>query len=357
VHRPRALSLRTAALTALGLLAAGLTTGLGAGVTASPAQAAVPADVRVGTFNIVTVSADQSSGDRRPWRERRGVVINQILGQGLDVVGLQEANQSSIYGSRLVDDRRNQYLDLRNGLRRNGGTYEVTSVYPYNCYHAWSSRNCHYRNRAASGDNRILYNTSRLTLLYKGAWTFPHQVAGKTKRTMAWAVFRVRSTGATFFFTSTHLDPYSKSVRVQQWHDLMGRIDSLKNGRPVVAVGDFNTSKYSDYAAPLISGMKSHGYGDVLDQRYRQNGGAHRRAQSTRHAWINSFNAFRRDVRGYSYWGNEDMTGNGVDWIWADNRLPVRQVEVVSYVDESTGQVQGVIPSDHQMLRATLSIS
>ncbi len=112
----------TAGTALLSLVVTGLA---GLTVTAAPAHAA-SADVRVGTFNIVTVSADAASGDRRPWRERRGVVIGQILGQGLDVVGLQEANQSTIYGSRLVDDKRNQYLDLRNGLNRAGGAYQVS---------------------------------------------------------------------------------------------------------------------------------------------------------------------------------------------------------------------------------------
>ena len=88
----------------LSLVAAGLTT-LGL-APASPANAASPSDVRFGTFNIVTVSADgNASGERKVWRERRGTVISQILRQGLDVVGVQEANQSSIYGSRLVDDQ------------------------------------------------------------------------------------------------------------------------------------------------------------------------------------------------------------------------------------------------------------
>ncbi|MEO5708627.1 MAG: endonuclease/exonuclease/phosphatase family protein [Nocardioidaceae bacterium] len=348
--------LATAGTALLSLVVTGLAT---LTITSAPAHAA-SADVRVATFNIVTVSADQASGERRPWRERRGTVIGQILDQGLDVVGLQEANQSSIYGSRLVDDKRNQYLDLRNGLNRAGGAYQVTSVYPYNCVKAFSSRNCRYRNRAATGDNRILYNTRTMLLLHKGAYKYPHQVAGKNARYLAWGEFRVKATGQQMLFTTTHLDPYSQSVRVAQWHDMIGKVNALKGSQPVVLTGDFNTTKYSSWAQGLLPAMSANGYGDALGQHYRTNPTS-LRPQTTHRVWINSFNAFRRDVRSYCYWddrgSSRPRTGNGVDWIFASNNLTVRDFEVVSNLDESTGQVVGTIPSDHQMLRATISLS
>jgi endonuclease/exonuclease/phosphatase family metal-dependent hydrolase len=339
------------------VVAAGLTT-LGL-APAAPASAAAPSDVRFGTFNIVTVSADgNASGERKVWSQRRGTVISQILRQGLDVVGVQEANQSTIYGSRLVDDKRNQYLDLRAGLNKAGGAYQVTSVYPYNCYKAWSSRNCHYRNRAASGDNRILYNTSTMTLLYKGAYKYPHQVRNSTARYLGWAVLRVQATGHEVLFVTTHLDPYSKSVRVAQWHDLIGKVNSLKHGRPVVVTGDFNSTKYSDWAGTMLPAMVNAHMPDALGQRSHQKV-ASLRPQSTTNVWINSFNKFRRDVRTYSYWkerfSSPVPTGNGVDWIFASDTLTIRNVEVVADMDGNL-QIQGTIPSDHHMLAATIAI-
>ena len=341
----------------LATVAAGLTT-LGL-APASPASAAAPSDVRFGTFNIVTVSADgNASGERKVWRERRGTVISQILSRNLDVVGVQEANQSSIYGSRLVDDKRNQYLDLRAGLNRAGGAYQVSSVYPYNCYKAWTSRSCHYRNRAASGDNRILYNTRTLLLLHKGAYKYPHQVSNSTARYLGWAVFRVRATGHEVLFVTTHLDPYSKSVRVAQWQDLIRKVNSLRQGRPVVVSGDFNSTKYSDWSRSLLPAMYANGYDDVLDQHYRQNPTT-MRAQSKVGVYINSFNRWRRDVRTYSYWDDRfksrPRTGNGVDWVFASHGMTVRRVEVVADMDRA-GQVIGTIPSDHQMIVATVAV-
>lgn len=339
----------------LSLVAAGLVT-LGLGSTSA---AAAPADVRFGTFNITTVSADgNASGERRPWRERRTAVISQILSRQLDVVGVQEANQSSIYGSRLVDDERNQYLDLRAGLNRAGGAYQVSSVYPYNCVKAWSSRNCRYRNRAASGDNRIIYNTRTMLLLHKGAYKFPHQVRGKSARYLGWAVFRVKATGHEMLFVTTHLDPYSKTVRVAQWRDLIRKVDALRHGRSVVVTGDFNATKWSDWSRSLLPAMYANGYDDVLDQHYRQNPTT-MRAQSKIGVYINSFNGWRRDVQTYSYWddrySSRPRTGNGVDWVFASHGMTVRRVEVVADMDNN-GQIVGTIPSDHHMIAATVAV-
>ncbi len=239
----------TAALCALGAIVAATVS------TGAPATAGTSTDLRVGTFNIVTVSADPgASGDRHVWKERRGTIIGQILGQGLDVVGIQEANQSTLYKSRLVGGS-TQFLDLRNGLNAAGGHYALTSTASYNCLRAWSSNHCKYRNRAASGDNRILYNHDKLALIYKGAYRYPHQVPGKTARYLAWTVLRDRATGKEFLFTTTHLDPYSIPVRIQQWHDMIAKVNKLKGSRPVIVTGDFNTSKYSPYAATMLPAM------------------------------------------------------------------------------------------------------
>lgn len=345
----------TAVLGALSVLGTASVTATGA-----PAAGASGADVRVGTFNIVGVNADRAaSGEHKVWKVRRTTVISQILRQRLDVVGVQEANQSTIYRSHLVDGI-TQYLDLRNGLNKAGGHYQLTAVYPYNCVRAFSSRSCHYRNRAAAGDNRILYDTDTTSLVSRGAYRYPHQVRNSTARWLAWAVLRDKATGRDFLFTTTHLDPYSKTVRVAQWRDMIAKVNALKGSRPVIATGDFNTSKYSDWARSLLPAMVGNGYGDALGQQYATNGVRPRPARNIR-VWINSFNAFRRDVRSYGYEESRfdqatPNTGNGVDWIFASNGLPVREFEVVADMDDSTLRITGTIPSDHHMLRATVGL-
>jgi endonuclease/exonuclease/phosphatase family metal-dependent hydrolase len=318
------------------------------------ATAATTSDVRVGSFNIVGVNADSGAkGDRRTWRERRPKVVAQILGEKLDVLGVQEANQSTVYKSRLTYGE-NQYLDLRGALNRNGGSYALTNTNAYNCVNPRSTYKCAYKNQNASGSNRILYNTRTVTMVKQGAITYTNATAGKPKRYLAWAVFKMKATGKQFFFANTHLDPYGITARKKQWDQMIATINRLKGSLPVVSVGDFNTSKFSDYAATYLPRMKSNGYGDVLNQEYRRPTLRTKRAESTYRTWVNSFNAFRRDVRSFAYEDARHKMGNGIDWIFATNKVRVKGVEVVVDVSPTTLRLRGVIPSDHNLVRATL---
>ena len=81
-------------------------------------------------------------------------------------------------------------------------------------------------------------------------------------------------------------------------------------------------------------------------------------------AWVNSFNAFRRSVASYGYQEDSNntynpRTGNGVDWIFASNsrsKLQVKEFEVVANMDDRTLQITGTIPSDHHLMRATVTL-
>ena len=77
---------------------------------------------------------------------------------------------------------------------------------------------------------------------------------------------------------------------------------------PVVSVGDYNTSKFSTYAATYLPKMKAAGYGDVLGQTYATPLSRPRAAIVDR-AWVNSFNGYRRDARVYSYEDAQNKIG------------------------------------------------
>lgn len=341
----------TAGVASLALAGSALALG-----STTPASAASSAHyLRVASFNLYGVNGDSSAhGDRKVWRKRRPAVVSEILSRHLDVVGLQEANPSRIYRSRLSYGA-TQYLDLRNAINGRHHRYALTSTASYNCAKSTSSHNCRYRNRHASGDTRILYNTARLAVVKAGAVKYHAQTAGRSARYLAWAIFRVRSTGKRFLFTDTHLDPYRKSVRQAEWSELINHVDALKGSLPVVAVGDFNTSKFDSYAGHYMSAMKNHGYGDVVNQRYNKNTLAHRRAHAMTRAWISSFGGWRRNIASYSYVHDRShKIGNGIDWVFASNRLTVARWEVVARIRKGTWRAAGVIPSDHHMVAATL---
>jgi endonuclease/exonuclease/phosphatase family metal-dependent hydrolase len=348
---------RAAAATAV--LCAGLT-GVAAGGPASastvPATTTTASDLRVGSFNVFGVNNDKTAtGEQRVWKIRRPVIISQILGSHLDVVGVQEANQSSIYKSQLATTAPNQYMDLLRGLNAAGGHYAITNTAAYNCVNPASNQNCVVSDQGASGDTRIIYNTDTVTMVSNGSYMYQAVTTGTTKRFLAYSVLRSRANGKAFLFTDTHLDPHDVSSRVAEWKEMVVKVNRLKGTMPVISVGDFNTTKYDSYTAQLLPAMKANGYGDVLNQEYSVNPGVGVRAQSLTRAWINSYNGFRRDAKLYSYSLRQDKLGNNIDWVFASNSLQVKTWSVVMSLDSNL-QVQGVIPSDHSLVTATISI-
>lgn len=341
---------RTSALvlTVAGAIAATLAVPGGGG-----AAAATSPDLRVGSFNISGVSFDSSvSGEELVWKQRRPKVVSQVLGQKLDALGVQEANVSAIYADRLTYGE-TQYTDLLGALKAKGGTYALTNTASYNCVNPRSTYKCVYQDRGSAGDNRILYNTATTTMVRQGGVTYSARTSGRPERFMAWAVLKQKSTGKQYFFANTHLDPYDIGVRLRQWDQLISSVNRLKGGLPVVVVGDFNTSKFSDYAGTYLPRMKNNGYGDVLNQTYRQPR-SQPRAEALRRGWVNSFGNFNRDVTKWSYAGDRTKIGNSIDWVFASNNVRVKAWETVVDVDPTTLRLRGVIPSDHALVRSTL---
>ena len=349
-HRARRALVGAVTLAVGGALA--VTTGT---ATHATAAARVPLDVRVASYNVQNVSLDRTEGEQRPWRERRAGVIANIIGENVDVIGVQEVNPSSAYASRLPAGK-NQYLDLRNGLNAAGGAFALTNKYAFNCKKARTQYRCVKKNRGASQSDRILYNTRTLTLVSQGKLKYQAQRSGASPQHMGWAVLRTLATGSEFLFTTTHLEPKVESIRKAQWQEMVAKIDAIKGTRPVIATGDFNTHRSSSLGAQMIPMMKSHGYGDVLNQEPYVNAINHPRARSLVNGWMNTANKLSRDVRVSKYYAEPWRPGHNIDWIFASNSLPVPEWKVVASWDPNTWLMNGVIPSDHNMVRATVTL-
>jgi endonuclease/exonuclease/phosphatase family metal-dependent hydrolase len=323
------------------------------GQVVSTASAAGGDNLRVASFNVLGVSAG-TTGSLKSWKERRSAVVATIMGDKPDVLGVQEVNPSSYWKSRLVSGD-NQYFDLRNGLNRAGGNYKLTNAYAFNCVNASTMNKCVRKYRGASGAQRILYNADRVSLVSQGSVKYAKQAGTKDPRYMAWAVLKLKSNGSRFLFVNTHLANDPESVLVAQWKQLTSWVKDHAHGRPVVVVGDFNTSKWNSTAKEMLPAMKRAGFGDVLNQEYRVLRPDPPRARSIAEAgWLWSYNEGSKDVRKYSYHDARDVPGKGIDWIFATNSLRVQEYEVVLRFDRRTLQVQGNLPSDHNMVEADL---
>jgi endonuclease/exonuclease/phosphatase family metal-dependent hydrolase len=328
-------------------------TAAGAGSLATTASGT--ADIRVATFNISSMVLDSTHGPLRPWKERRGRVISEILSEHVDVIGVQEAAPGRSMPHHVVDGA-NQYLDLRNGLNKAGGHYALTAAAGFNCVNSLTAYHCKKMDRDASNADRILYNTQKLTMVGHNSMAYSHRTARNAHPFLTWARFRVRSNGHEFRFFDTHLDPRNRAVRKAQWQQMIKQINHLKQGRPVISVGDFNTQKFDPMAASMFPAMKRSGYGEVLNEQYRVNPNRHIRARARTHAWISSLNHMSRNVRAFSYDDATSKTGNSIDHIFASNSLAVRSYKVVLKYNPSTLTVSGVLPSDHNMVCATIAI-
>jgi len=252
-------------------------------------------------------------------------------------------------------DGRNQFLDLRNGLRAAGGHWQLTSTAAYNCENPYGSHDCVYQDRGASRTTKILYNTRKVEKISSGSYLYRHQSGGENdQRYLVWAVFEDKPSGVQFFFANTHLSTGSATLQKDQWYELIAKVDELKGDLPTIVVGDFQRSRMKNPVDDMLEAMSSAGYGDVLGQRPNEPMVEEPRARKTVLSWVNSMNHFDRDVEDFSFEHNRDRAGNFIDWIFASNELTVRQYEVVADIDPDTMELRGVIPSDHNMVRASV---
>jgi endonuclease/exonuclease/phosphatase family metal-dependent hydrolase len=322
------------------------------GSTAGAAVADTGTVLRVGSFNLRNAALPLVPGIK-PWSQRRTVAIRQVLARDLDVLGIQETSYGPQAGVHY-DHASTQYIDLMKGLNGAGGNYRLTSKAAYDCENARTPYKCQPRDRGASGGDRILYNADTMEQLARGAEEYRAQSG--SPRYFVWAVLRVRATGQEVLFTTTHLSS-SPSARLAQWLEMIPMIEARKADRLVVATGDFNTRKNDAMAQTVYPAMRTAGYGDVLNQEYAVNPIPQPRAVRTVNGWLGSFNGGRSYVGAYGYEDKRERTGNIIDYVFASNQLPVLEWEVVVDYDSRTLQTLGTLPSDHNLVVATLGLS
>ncbi|HUP99863.1 MAG TPA: fibronectin type III domain-containing protein, partial [Aeromicrobium sp.] len=113
--------------------------------TAPPPPAPKAPVLTVASFNVRCAICYSRLNQEEPWAKRRNAVIAQVISRRPDVIGLQEASQGRLPGTRTP-----QYADLLAGLRRKGVPYELTNGHPYNCEVPTTPVSCKSRDRGAS---------------------------------------------------------------------------------------------------------------------------------------------------------------------------------------------------------------
>ena len=295
------------------------------------------------TWNVGGILTDGKGTRHARWKVRRTVVARQLLaqapagqrGRAADVIALQEANSE-----RKLPSGRTQYTDLVHLLNvRASGRDRYRAL----------SKTLH------SKATRIAYNAHTVRLLKAGVVRWRAQESkADGPRLMAWARFRHRSTDRRFFFASVHLETASKSVRKKQWKQLLQVVPKLAHGLPVVVAGDFNSTRNQkgNAAEKFLPKMKKAGFGDTLGQTAGGNlKVTHTRPHRLTRANFNSVNLYHRKPR-HSW--NKNYVGQDVDYIFATNRLDVQAWSLVVDLAPGGKKIEGVIPSDHNLIRAKL---
>ncbi len=288
---------------------AGVTPGAGG---APDSGVATPADAGVAghlSFRVMTynVRGPLDTG-AHAWRNRRAAVVQRILDNAPDIVGVQEAQVAS--GEDLP-------ADLIAGLQ---------SVYGY------------YR-PSGSSPKLIFYKKTRFTRFAQGKAALPNPYAAghlcatrAAGKHLAWAKLRDRLTGREYFVGNTHFawsSACGEGRRVQAV-EVKAVIGAQAGALPVVLLGDFNVDDQRS-GETAIEVLESEGR--ALFRTARHDG-----ATSPDHA---TFNA---------RWNGSGTNTARLDYIFHSGRALTSSAPTI---DRWPGTDTGT-PSDHFPVLATL---
>lgn len=285
-----------------------------------------PQPLAVASFNIRCHSCGGPS-----WTSRRGAVAATIATHDLDVIGLQEAQQSMPRGLAV-----SQFQDLLRQLALQQDGWKIADG----------------RIDGSLG-TRVIYNTKAVRLVKAGAVPYRRQRTGDRyhQRYFSWAILTQRSSGRNFLFVSTHLEPSSLPVRIAQAGQLAADTRRLRGSMPSIVVGDFNASQYHAYS--IHRAVTDAGYVDPLgilpsSSQVSKEATAERRINTQ----LDSYNDFSSRPSGRSR--NSSLNGTYIDYIFT---TPMRVLEYENVVDvDASGRFRSGPPSDHDMLRAVVGL-
>lgn len=312
--------------------------------------------IRAGSYNVRCNNCiDGKHANEQPWPQRRAAVIGTIRAQNLDVLGLQEASQGWLTKPNGDTYDLSHFEDLIQGL---GFPYALTNIARNNCVDSTRKSNCVPYDQGASQGTKIVYNTSTMNLLASGSKQLTAAADSTSLRFMAWAVLQQKGTNDSFFFVDAHLqnrhDASGKhaydDVRKIEARQILAEIGRQNLAHlPVVLVGDFNSDKQTYPANGPYDVLTGGGLVDPLGNGYHsvvKTPGA--TVEKRIHANYNSFNNFAR---------TPPKLSGAVNGLYYDYLLttPMRVSEWETVVDlDSSGRTKGIIPSDHNLIRATL---
>ncbi|MVA75759.1 hypothetical protein GC722_06930 [Auraticoccus sp. F435] len=326
---------------------------------AAPAAPAAPAGtvasdpLVVSSYNIKCANCFDGKPNEKPWLERRFKVVDVIRYEDPDILGVQEASQGWLKSASGQQVDKSQFEDL---VQRLGRPYKLTNSKRNNCVRHTTPTSCTYKYQGASQGTKLIYNSDRVTYYGTGGSRKLTSKSGANARYAVWAVFTQESTGKKVFVVNTHLEPRDASssrtnweLRRKQAQDVVALIrDKRPAGMPMLLLGDFNSHKWTQYGNAPYAVFKDYGLVDPLgnaDKTTTRTVGAtvEKRVQTN----VSSYNNFERKAPAFDY-----VNGTYLDYVMT-SKMRVSRWKTVANLD-SSGRFKGTIPSDHNMVRATV---
>jgi endonuclease/exonuclease/phosphatase family metal-dependent hydrolase len=281
---------------------------LGSATIAVAEPAPPPADpnqLTVATFNIRYGKA--KDGDDA-WDKRRDLLMRTVKTMDADLIGMQEVLAFQLDEIQAACP---QYTFISAG--RDDGKREGES-------------------------SPVGFRTDRFEPLANGTFWLsetPEKVGSKgwdaaLPRVATWVRLKDKKTGRTFLFVATHFDHKGKEARANAATLLHAKVEALRDGVPVIIVGDFNAPEGSP---PYKNLLGKEGDANRLTDSFRE-------ANPNRGTEEGTFNGFK---------GKRD--GDRIDWILHTNDVKTVSCEIVRDNDN------GHYPSDHFPVRAVVQFA
>lgn len=267
---------------------------------------------RVLTYNIQYRSiSDPASGVGDHWDIRRRPASNLVHKTQAQIIGMQEV--SYIDAGMRVTQAQHIAEDLTSDTGNKWAVAHATRM------HA------------------VLWDTTRFMLM-EGPYTFDvnveHTRPNPTQRAATWSVFTDLVTYTQFVFINTHFQHDNATMRAESAEIISDKANEIRNGRPVIITGDFNSGSYASGQPYGI--FAGHGYINTRTLSDNEINGE----------W-NSFNSYDPNLRPGGSW---------IDGILvSENDFFVKQVALwADFVNGETPPVRKPMPSDHNPLSADI---
>lgn len=316
--------------------------------SSTDAQFSSSVPLRVATFNVRCANCYEGINAEVPWTQRRAAVVSTIRSQDLDVLGIQEASQGKLKGVG-GEHGLSQFEDL---LARLGSPWKMTNTARYNCANKFSPSGCDVTERGASLGTRILYNSDRVAVIDSGSKLLPETNEKGTRHFVTWAHLQQVDTGIEFIVSNAHFTAYPENHALRTRQAEFALAEVLRHNReelPLIALGDWNSGRAEPGGNGPYDVYTGAGLVDPLGAKPGLTTTAPTATVEKRiSTWLNSFNGWQRHAPGNQGWVN----GNYYDYILTS---PMRVSEWATVANlDSGGNIIGTIPSDHNLVRATL---